>query len=529
MISLRSCHPEQDKMKLSLLQVLLSLPLLVAVYYLLHHISRNRKKLNFPPSPCHSLPIIGHLHLLRQQPLHRSLTSLAEKYGPVFFIWFGSQPTVVVSSMQVAEECFTKNDIVLANRPKFFTGNYFGYNFTTIISSPYGDHWRNLRKISTIHIFSIHRLNLLMGIRRDEVRRLLQKLLAEGGPDVGGFAKVEMRSKLTELTFNIMMRMVAGKRYFGDDHADDEESKEFRYIVKEVTKNGGATNAGEFVPILRWTGLGWPKKKIIRLFKKTDAFLQGLIDEHRKKKMDGSEIKNSMIDHLLSLQEQEPDYYSDQIIKGLIMVILLAGTDTSSVTLEWALSFLVNHPDVQEKAKLEIDAHIGQDCLIDELDVLKLPYLQNIISETLRLKPAAPLLVPRRTSKECEIAGYHVPRDSMVLVNAWAIHQDPSLWVDPTTFKPERFEVARPGEDSRAHKLIMPFGIGRRACPGAPLAQRVVSLTLGSLIQCFDWRRVSKEAVDMAESKGVIMPKAVPLELMCRARPIIRKVVQSNE
>lgn len=206
---------------------------------------------------------------------------------------------------------------------------------------------------------------------------------------------------------------------------------------------------------------------------------------------------------------------------------MLAGTDTSSVTLEWALSYLVNHADVLDKAQLEIDAHIGQGRLIDEPDVTSLPYLQNIISETLRLKPAAPILVPHKASEDCEIAGYHVPRDSMVLINAWAIHRDPSLWDDPTAFKPERFE-ARPGEESKAHKLIMPFGIGRRACPGAPLAQRVVSLTLGSLIQCFDWKRVSQEEVDMTEGRGVTMPKAVPLEVMCRARPIIHKVLSDE-
>lgn len=315
-------------MEISLLHVFLSLPiLLVAVHCLLHKISGDRK---FPPSPP-SLPIIGHLHLLGQ-PLHRFLSALAEKHGPVFFLWFGSQPTVIVSSLQVAEECFTKNDVVLANRPKTTAGKYFGYNHTTILASPYGDHWRNLRKVSAIEIFSVHRLNILMGIRREEVRRLLRKLSVGS---LRGFTRVEMRSKLNELTFNIMMRMVAGKRYFGDDLADDQESKEFRYIVKEVFKNGGATNLAEFVPILRLAGFGWSNKKMIRLFKKTDAFLQGLIDEHRQKKIDGLEVKNTTIDHLLSLQEQEPDYYTDQIIKGLIMVSGLAFFFSSSCPIKY--------------------------------------------------------------------------------------------------------------------------------------------------------------------------------------------------
>ncbi|PKI41259.1 cytochrome P450 81E8-like [Punica granatum] len=508
-------------MEVNFLCLLLSLPFLVLVLRLLFHkLSRNK---NLPPSPP-SLPIIGHLPYLKH-PLHHTLRSLSDKYGPVLFLQFGSQPTVIVSSLQVAEECFTKNDIVLANRPNWTTWKYFGYNFTTILASNYGEHWRNLRKVSAIEIFSTHRLNVLMGIGRDEIRRLVQKLSMGS---LQAFNRVELRSKLTELAFNIMMRMVVGKRYFGDDVLDDEKSKEFRYIVKEVVTNSGATNHAEFLPILRWMGYGGFNKRMLRLFKRTDVFLQGLIDEHRRKKIDGSEIKNTMIDHLLSLQESEPNYYTDEIIKGLILVMLLAGTDTSSVTLEWALSYLVNHPDVLEKAKNEIDAQIGIDCLIDEPDVLKLHYLQNIIYETLRLKPAAPLLPPHRASEDWQIAGYNVPLNSMVLVNAWAILRDPMLWDDHTSFKPERFE-AGPGElNKEAHKLMLPFGLGRRACPGAPLAQRVVGLTLGSLIQYFDWKRVSQDPVDLSEGKGLTMPKAVPLEAMCRARPILHKALSGE-
>ena len=202
----------------------------------------------------------------------------------------------------------------------------------------------------------------------------------------------------------------------------------------------------------------------------------------------------------------------------------MAGTDTSSVTIEWALSNLLNNPRVLKKARAELDDQVGQQQLMDEPDLSKLPYLQNIISETLRLFPAAPLLVPHFSSDDCTIGGYDVPRDTNLLVNAWAIHRDPKLWDDAESFKPERFKT----EEGEVNMKLMPFGLGRRACPGAGLAQRVVGLTLGCLIQCFEWERVSKEEVDMTEGKGVTMPKAVPLEALCKPRPIMTSILSES-
>ena len=210
------------------------------------------------------------------------------------------------------------------------------------------------------------------------------------------------------------------------------------------------------------------------------------------------------------------------LINIIMQVIILAGTDTSAITIEWAMSNLLNHPEVLKKARVEIDSQIGQENLIDEPDVSKLHYLQSIIFETLRLYPAAPLLVPHTPSSDCTIGGYNVPRGAIVLVNAWAIHRDPELWDDPTSFKPERFENEEKLREF-SHKL-MPFGLGRRACPGVSLAQRLVGLTLGSLIQCFEWDRVDGKEIDMIEGKGSTMPKVHPLEAMCKARPIVNKV-----
>ncbi|XP_015963895.2 isoflavone 3'-hydroxylase-like [Arachis duranensis] len=183
------------------------------------------------------------------------------------------------------------------------------------------------------------------------------------------------------------------------------------------------------------------------------------------------------------------------------------------LTMPGTVAVLRTCPVRIKKARKEIDTQIGQDRIVDESDITntRLPYLQNIVNETFRLHPAAPLLVPHYSSEDCTLEGYKVPQNTIVLVNAWAIHRDPKVWSDDSTqFKPERFE-----KEGEANNLLT-FGMGRRACPGANLAQRTVTLTLGLLIQCFQWKRITSQKIDMTEDKGLTMPKKIPLETMCR-------------
>lgn len=188
-----------------------------------------RRLKDLPPGPP-PLPIFGNLRQLKH-PLHRTLHRLSQKHGQVFSLWFGSQFVVVVSSPSVVQECFTKNDTIFANRPPLLAGKHIGYNYTAVTVAPYGDHWRNVRRIISLDVLSTHRLNSFLGIRRDEIKRLVRTLAQNG--DV--FAKVELKSKLTEMTFNTIMRMISGKRYYGEDCdvTDVEEARQFREIIKE--------------------------------------------------------------------------------------------------------------------------------------------------------------------------------------------------------------------------------------------------------------------------------------------------------
>ncbi|CAK9182861.1 unnamed protein product [Ilex paraguariensis] len=503
----------------------LYLPLVLLVFYIITRYFLHKLQ-NLPPSPFLTLPLIGHLYLLKK-PFHQTLSKISYQHGPVVFLWFGSLPILIVSSPSAAEECFTKNDIVFANRPPLLIGKYLGYNHTSLAWAPYGDHWRNLRRIASLEVLSSHRLQTLSHIRLEEVRTLICQLfrVSTESPD----RTVDMKSALFELTFNVMTRMITGKRYYGENVENSEEAKRFQELLAEMTRVLPESQLLDFLPWMRWFGFRKVEENLIVIHEKRDKFMQNLIEEYRgmeTKSLSAADRgrKKTIIEVLLSLHQEEPEYYTDDIIRSLMLVLLQAGTETTAGTMEWAFSFLLNNPEVLKKAQAEIDLCVGQDRLIDDFDVAKLPYLGCIINETLRMQPAAPLLIPHNSSDECMVGGFRIPRGTILLVNAWAIQHDPKIWVDPKKFKPERFEGLEGTTDGFK---LMPFGSGRRGCPGESLARRVLGLALGSLIQCFDWENVREELIDMSEDIGFLTSKAQPLMAKCCLRPTMVNLVSN--
>ncbi|XP_038971683.1 cytochrome P450 81Q32-like [Phoenix dactylifera] len=463
-------------------------------------------RLRSPPTGPLALPVVGHLHLLRQ-PIHRTLSAISARHGPLLLLRFGSRPVLLVSSPSAAEDCFTVNDITFANRPQILSSKHFGYDCTTLGASPYGPHWRNLRRIATLEIFSPARVAAFSASRAAEVRSLLRHLFGDG--DRAEFRKVEMKSRFSELTFNVAMQMIAGRRYYGAEATEvAEEGRRFRRVIEEAFLVAGASTLEDFLPWVRWAGWNSAEKRMARLAREMDELFQEMVEERRKKR-GREEGKTTIIDVMLEMQEAEPGYYTDEIIKGIILNLISAGTDTSAGTMEWALALLLNHPEALKKAKAEIDMQVGHARLVTDHDLRNLHYLQNVIKETLRLFPAGPLLLPHESSEQCVVQGYSVPRGTMLLVNAYAIQRDPQLWTNPFEFRPERFDEG----EGEGYKNI-PFGSGRRRCPGEGLAMRTMGLALGSLIQCFEWKRTREEEVDMTEGLGLTMPKAEPLEAL---------------
>lgn len=200
-------------------------------------------------------------------------------------------------------------------------------------------------------------------IRVDEVRWLLGRVY--GYCSGGNFAAVEMKTVLFEMTLNNIMRMIAGKRYYGEKMADlEDETRKFKEMVTETFELSGGANIGDFLPFLNWVGLNGLDKRLKVLKQKRDKFMQDFIEEHRKEKKSENfrdqQTSKTMTDVLLSLQEIEPEYYTDEIIRGLMQVMLMTGSDTSAGTIEWALSLLLNNPDTLKKAYMEIKSKIGE-------------------------------------------------------------------------------------------------------------------------------------------------------------------------
>ncbi|XP_030512762.2 cytochrome P450 CYP82D47-like [Rhodamnia argentea] len=433
-------------------------------------------------------PLMGHLHLLGgPTPPHIVLANMADKYGPIFTVKIGVHRALIVSNWQIAKQCLTVNDRAFTSRPKSISSEVMAYDDAMFGLAPCGPYWHHVRKIVMLELLSNHRLELLKHVRESEVQASVNHLYKRYVENYDGAPKkvlVDMKQWFGDITLNVIFRMIVGKRY------EDERDEKGREALRDFFDLAGRLVVSNAFPILRWLDLDGYEKKIRKTGQELDRVVQGWLNEHKsrrntnKRRGNDKDSDQDFMDVLLSSADaaaELPAYDADTFVKATCMALVLAGSDTTSVSLTWALSLLLNHREVLKKAQHELDTQIGRGKLVNESDLKNLVYIQAIIKETPRLYPAGPLGVPHESMEDCTVDGYHVPKDTRLLFNFWKIHRD------PPEFRLERFLTTHKDFDMRGQNFEpIPFGSGRRMCPGVNLAMQLMSLSLAALLHEFD-------------------------------------------
>ncbi|KAI3688918.1 hypothetical protein L2E82_46852 [Cichorium intybus] len=480
------------------------------------------------PEASGSWPIIGHMHLLAgSQVPYKLLGSMADKLGPMFTIKLGVHRVLVVNNAEIAKECLTTNDKVFASRPKAMATELMGYNYANFSVAPYGSYWRDIRKMIVQELGSQHGLQMLSHIRTSELKSSIRDLHKDWMANKGSSEtiKVDMSQWFGNLILNVSVRVIFGNwnSFPSGKQKEDELKKNLRRSVELF----GAFVPSDAIPALKWLDIGGYAKEMKQTAKVLDASIEELLKESRKKMNSTEQVEEEkgkvFMDALLSrIKDLKEDLYGfsvDSILKATCLATFSAATDTTTVTLIWALALLVNNPVVLKKAQQELETHVGRDRTVEESDMNKLVYLQAIIKETMRLYPAVPLSFPHESTEDCIVGGCTIPKGTRLFVNIWKIQHDPKIWEDPFEFIPERFLTSKKDIDVKGqHFELIPFGSGRRICLGISFALNAVQLILATIIHGFEFQNPSSEPTDMTESFGLTNQKATPLELVVAPR-----------
>ncbi|KAL1359605.1 beta-amyrin 24-hydroxylase [Arachis hypogaea] len=475
------------------------------------------QSLRLPPGPPISLPLLGHAPYLRSL-LHQALYKLSLRYGPLIHVLIGSKHVVVASSAEMAKQILKTNEEFFCNRPIMIASESLTYGAADYFFIPYGTYWRFLKKLCMNELLSGRTLEHFVDTRQDEVEAFVRNIL-----EISKTGKpIEMRHELIRHTNNIISRMTMGKKSI----KSGDEVARLRKVIREVGELLGAFNLGDIVGFMRPFDLQGFGKKNWETHHQLDVMMEQVLKEHEEaRSKSDSDRKKDLFDILLDLIEADGDNkLTRESAKAFALDMFIAGTNGPASVLEWSLAELIRNPHALKKAREEIDSVVGKDRLVKESDIPNLHYLQAVVKETLRLHPPTPIFA-REALRSCQVEGYDIPQYSKIFINAWAIGRDPNHWDNALEYLPERFlQTEEPGKskiDVRGqYYQLLPFGSGRRSCPGTSLALLVIQGTLASLIQCFDWvvNDGKNNEVDMSEEGRVTVFLAKPL----KCKPVAR-------
>lgn len=477
-----------------------------------------------PPGPF-PWPIIGNLHQLKP-PVHRTLTELAHKYGPIMFLHLGSVPTVVVSSSEIAKHFLKTHDSKFLSRPPTAAGKYLFYNSKDLLTAPYGEYWRQMRKLCVTELLTVKRMESFRHVRQEEASLMIRSIWEESE---GGTVAVNVSKAISTFSFNTVWRILASRK-ISDFDLGGGNGKGFKDLLFELSDIFAVFNIGDFIPFLDWFDLQGVKGRMKKASKIFDEVCDKIIDDHLHRHHNLTHgTSKDFVDVLLEMMQQpagnddtEKIKITREIIKALVLDMFGGGTDTSALTVEWAMSELLRHPDAMKTLQQEIDSAVGDHGTVKESDLVTMKYLRCVLKETLRLYPPGPIATPHESLQAVRVGEYYIPKKSMLMVNLWAIGRDPNVWGadDVLEFKPERFMQEENIDLTGTRDFrMLPFGAGRRGCPGAPMAIPMIELALAQLLHNFDWKfEGDLSQMDMTEACAATMARQVPLSAIPSAR-----------
>ncbi|KAL9439089.1 hypothetical protein AB3S75_024701 [Citrus x aurantiifolia] len=437
---------------------------------------------------------------------HRSLTSLARLHGPIMLLQLGRERTFVISSPNFAREIMKTHDIIFANRPYSSIARKLLYDYRDLSWSPYGEYWRQMRSICVMRLLNTRRVQSFRSLREEETIQMIEKVALRS---CSGSSPIDLSEILISLTKNVICRAA-----FGMTCGEGEAGGKLKKLLEELGELLGMFCVGDFIPWLAFldklTGLD---ARVERVFKHLDSFLNYVIDHHMTRQRQDvatnggvivKEDQKDFLDVLLEIQNDGTNGISmaRENMKAIILDMFAGGTDTTYTALEWALTELIKHSKTMKKVQEEVRRIAGSKSFINEDHIEKMFYLKAVIKETLRLHPPVPLLLPRQATKDVQVGGYNIPAKSRVIINAWAIGRDPASWEEPEKFKPERFLDNCSSFKGNDFQFI-PFGAGRRGCPGATFATAIVDWALPG--------EQREEDLDVDESNGITIHRKFPL------------------
>ncbi|KAI3756490.1 hypothetical protein L1987_56311 [Smallanthus sonchifolius] len=509
---------EGDKLDRTILTV--SFPALVFLWYKLMLFLKATTSL--PPGP-YGLPVVGYLPFLGSN-LHEVFTDMAHKYGPIFSLQLGRKLHVVVNTMDLVKVVAHDMDQTFANRNPSVTALTITYGGSDIAFTDSKVHWRNLRKVLASQVMSNKNLKASESFRTHEVRRSVNKV----------YTKIGKKVDIKEIAFNTEVNVVTSMLW-GRSKSDDDEMESsyvgdgFREVESKVMQLLGAPNISDFFPVLSWFDLQKRERDMQKQLEYVDQIFNKIIEKRIKvnsSKINGEvkeDEKKDFLQILLELKDQKdsPASFNMIQIKALLMDVVIAATDTTTTMSEWVMAAILNNPDVMRKVQDELTEVIGMNNIVEESHLHKLTYLDAVIKETFRLHTPLPHLVHRCPDKSCTVGGYTVPKGTIVLMNVWAIHRDPNIWTKPLEFRPERFLNGKWDYNGNNMKFL-PFGSGRRICPGIPLAEKMLMYIIASLLHSFDWSLPKDEEFDVSDEFGFVTKKkkalvAIPSQRLSEA------------